>query len=62
VTVKIAAIDPKVPSVTFKGPGGNTRTIKVKDPSKLQGVNVGDTVELTYVEAVGIKVEKASKN
>jgi Cu/Ag efflux protein CusF len=58
VTVTIAAIDPNVPSVTFKGPEGNTRTIKVKDPSKLQGVNVGDTVELTYIEAVGIKVEK----
>jgi len=30
-TVAITAIDTKVPSVTFKGPGGNTRTIKVKD-------------------------------
>ena len=30
VTVTIAAIDSKVPSVTFKGPPGNTRTIKVR--------------------------------
>jgi Cu/Ag efflux protein CusF len=56
-TVIITAIDPKVPSVTFKGPAGNTRTIKVMHPEKLTGVSVGDTVELTYTEAVAIKVE-----
>lgn len=61
VTVAIAALDAKVPSVTFKGPGGNTRTIKVKDPAKLKGVSVGDTVEITYVEALAMKVEKAAK-
>lgn len=61
VTVTITAIDPKVPSVTFKGPEGNSRTIKVKHPEKLQGVSVGDTVELTYAEALAIRVDKALK-
>jgi Cu/Ag efflux protein CusF len=61
VTVKITAIDPKVPSVTFMGPAGNTRTIKVKHPEKLQGVNVGDMVELVYTEALAISVEKGAK-
>ena len=61
VTVKIAAIDAKVPSVTFKGPAGNTRTLKVQRPEKLQGVNVGDTVEITYTEALAIKVAAAKK-
>ena len=61
VTVVITAIDAKVPSVTFKGPAGNIRTIKVKDAAKLTGVSVGDTVELTYAEALAIKVEKAAK-
>jgi len=60
VTVKVTGINAKAPSITFKGPEG-TRTIKVKDPSKLQGVKVGDTVQITYVEAVGLKVSKASK-
>jgi hypothetical protein len=59
--VTITAIDPKVPSVTFKGPAGNTRAIKVRYPEKLQGVNVGDTVEITYTEALAMKVEKAPK-
>jgi len=61
LSVTIAAIDPKVPSVTFKGPAGNTRTIRVRYPEKLQGVNVGDTVDITYTEALAIKVEKAEK-
>ena len=61
VTVMIMAIDPKIPSVTFKGPAGNTRTIKVMRPEKLQGVSVGDTVDITYTEALALKVEPAAK-
>jgi Cu/Ag efflux protein CusF len=61
VTVKITAIDPSVPSVTFVGPQGNSRTIKVRYPERLKGVSVGDTVELTYTEALAVKVEVAPK-
>ena len=61
VTVMITAIDHKAPSVTFKGPQGNTRTIKVMHPEKLEGVSVGDAVQLTFTEAFGIKVEPAPK-
>ena len=48
------------PSVTFQGPAGNTRTIKVLHPERLEGVNVGDTVELTFTEALALKVVEAS--
>jgi hypothetical protein len=61
VSVSIIALDPKVPSVTFKGPRGNTRTIKVASPSKLEGVKVGDTVDISYTEAIAIRVEEAPK-
>ena len=61
LTVTITAIDPSVPSVTLKGPKGNTRTIKVKDPQKLQGVKVGDVVDITYTEAVAVKVDEVTK-
>jgi len=61
VTVLITAIDHKIPSITFKGPGGKTKTIKVQHPEKLQGVTVGDTVEITYTEALALKVEEAPK-
>ncbi len=59
VTVSITAIDREIPAVTFTGPAGNTRTIKVLHPEKLEGVSVGDTVEITYTEALAIKVEEA---
>jgi hypothetical protein len=61
VTVTITAIDPTIPTVTFTGPAGNTKTIKVMRPEKLEGVSVGDTVEITYTEALAIKVDEAPK-
>jgi Cu/Ag efflux protein CusF len=45
--------------VTLTGPEGNSVTIKVKDPKKLNGVKVGDDVEITYTQALAISVEKA---
>lgn len=59
VTVLITAIDTKAPSVTFQGAGGKTKTIKVLHPEKLEGVKVGDTVEITYTEALAISVDAA---
>jgi hypothetical protein len=62
VTVKVAAINPAVPSITFTLPSGDTRTARVKQPEKLQGVSVGDTVAMTYTEALALKiVEKPKK-
>jgi len=61
VTVLITAIDTKAPSVTFQGAGGKTKTIKVLHPEKLEGVKVGDTVEITYTEALAISVDAAPK-
>jgi Cu/Ag efflux protein CusF len=61
VAVTITAIDPTIPTVTFTGADGETRTIKIKDPQKLNGVNVGDVVDITYTEAIAVKVVPASK-
>ncbi len=61
VTVTITAIDTKAPSVTIKEPDGTVETIKVKDPSKLNGIKVGDVVDLTYTEAFAIKVDPSVK-
>ncbi len=62
LTVTIMAIDTEIPSVTFTGPGGNTRTIHVMHPEKLVGVKVGDSVEITYAKALALSVEKTPKN
>jgi hypothetical protein len=61
VTVMITAIDPKIPTVTFMGPRGNKETIKVRDPKNLNGVNVGDKVDITYTESLAIQVDEAPK-
>lgn len=61
VTATITAIDKQAPSVTLQVPGGVARTIKIKDPSRLEKVKVGDLVELTYSEALAISVERPTK-
>jgi Cu/Ag efflux protein CusF len=61
VTVIITAIDTKTPTVTFMGPRGNSETVKVRDPKNLNGVKVGDKVDITYTESLAIKVDEAPK-
>jgi hypothetical protein len=56
-SVKIKAIDAKVPSVTVQGDDGRTMSFKVNDKNNLKGVNVGDKVEITYTAAVMITVK-----
>ena len=60
ITAKVTGIDRKTNTVTLKGPKGKSVPVKVKDPSRLEGVKVGDVVDITYSEAVGISVEEAA--
>ena len=60
-TVTVAAIDPKVPSITFRQTTGTTKTIKVLHPEKLEGVKVGDVVDITYTAALAIQLKEAAK-
>ncbi|MBM4244901.1 MAG: hypothetical protein FJ148_13985 [Deltaproteobacteria bacterium] len=62
VTAAITKIDRKANTVSLKGPEGKVVTVKVKNPSRLEGVKVGDLVEITYTEAIAISVEKAPKS
>jgi Cu/Ag efflux protein CusF len=55
--VTIQAIDPSVPSVTVKTQEGHTVTMLVKDKANLTGVKVGDTVQITYSQALTISVQ-----
>ena len=56
-TVTITALDPKVPSVTVKTEDGRTMSFKVEDEKNLEGVKVGDRVDITYTAAVMITVK-----
>jgi hypothetical protein len=58
-TVTIQAIDPKVPSVTVKSDKGRVLSFRVQDAKNLEGYKVGDTVEVTYTQALAVSVEPA---
>jgi hypothetical protein len=57
IIATVQAINPAKGTVTIRGPE-HTATVKVKDPAMLQGVKVGENVEIDYTEAAAIKVEK----
>ncbi len=61
MTAQIEAIDIAAGTVTLKGPGGNSRTIKARNPDNLKKVKVGDLIDIVYTEAVALKVEPAAK-
>jgi hypothetical protein len=56
-TVTIKAIDANVPSVTVLTEDGRSASFKVEDKKNLEGVKVGDKVEVTYTEAFAISVK-----
>ena len=59
VTATVTAIDPKVPSITVKGPNGWNYSRKVTDKKALAQVKVGDRLDITWTDAVLIAVEGA---
>jgi hypothetical protein len=61
MTAVIEAIDPKVPSITFKGPQGWSYNRHVLDKDVLKQVKVGDKVDFTWTEAVTIEVAAPKK-
>ena len=61
VTATITAIDRKAHTVTIKGPEGRSKTIAARDPKNLEGVKVGDLVELTYAQALAVSLDKPAK-
>lgn len=56
-SVTVTALDPAVPSISVKGPKGNVFSMRVQDPKRLEGVKVGDTIDVTYTQAVLIAVD-----
>jgi Cu/Ag efflux protein CusF len=62
ITATIVAIDPKVPSITFKGEKVKwTYSSRVNDKAALAKVKVGDRVDITWTEAVTVSVTSPAK-
>lgn len=59
MTVTVKAIDPTVPSVTVTTPDGRTVTRRVEDKKNIEGLKVGDQIDITYTLALLAKVEHA---
>jgi len=56
-TVTIQAIDLKAPSVTVKTDRGAQMSFRIENAKNLEGYKVGDTVEITYTQALAVSVE-----
>ncbi|SRR3954470_17355607 len=47
--------------LTLKGPRGNYVTVRARDPKRLETLRLGDTIVVTFTEALAVSVEKAKK-
>jgi hypothetical protein len=57
----VEGLDRPSQSLTVKGPRGNYFTTRVKDPSVLLKMRIGDTIVVTYAEALAVSLEKREK-
>jgi Cu/Ag efflux protein CusF len=60
-TTTITGIDKQAGTVTLQDAGGESVTVKARNPANLERVAVGDLVEITLTEAVGISVGPPTK-
>lgn len=56
VVVTIEAIDKENEMATLKGPDGNSKAVKVRNPENLEKVSVGDKVMIVHTRAIGVSV------
>jgi len=59
MTVTVKAIDQKIPSLTVTAPDGRVITRKIEDRKNIEGLKVGDRIEITYTQALLVSVENA---
>jgi len=59
MTVTVKAIDPNLPSITVTTPDSRTVTRKVENKKNLEGVKVGDQIDITYTRSLLTAIERA---
>lgn len=60
IVATVDGLDLSSQTVTLKGPMGNTATVRAKDINKMKQLRLGDTIVVTYTEAVAVALEKVS--
>lgn len=61
VVTTVEGLDRPTETVTIKGPLGRYLTVRVADPANLTAMRIGDTVIVTYTEALAVSLEKVEK-
>jgi len=54
----VEGIDMPTQTVTLKGPLGNYATVQAQNPDNLKKLHIGDTVVVTYTEALAVSLKK----
>jgi hypothetical protein len=54
----VEGIDMPTQTVTLKGPRGNYATVQAHDPDNLKKLHIGDTIVVTYTEALAVSLKK----
>ncbi len=62
VVTTVVGIDQPNMYVSLKGPLGDVTTVKARNPDNIKKLHVGDTIVITYTEAVAVSLVKASQN
>ena len=58
MTVTVKAIDPEAPSITVARPDGRTVIRKVDDKKRIEGLMVGDQIDITFTRAILTSIER----
>ena len=61
VVTTVEGLDRPTQTITVKGPLGNYLTARVEDPARLTQLHIGETIVITYTEALAISLEKVAK-
>lgn len=61
VVTTVTAIDLPNLRVTLRGPMGDSAVVQGRKPENVKRLKVGDTIIITYTQAIGVKLEKMPK-
>ena len=56
----VTALDPATRGVTVKGPRGNEVTVRAREEENFKRLHVGDTIVVTYTQALAVSLNKVA--
>ena len=60
MVAEVTGLDLTTQTVTLKGPRGNSTTVRAKSLDNLKKIHIGDTIVITYTEALAVSLEKVN--